>query len=138
MTCPNKKAIIEKAIELFHNERAKNGDPSFNIEPEISELSEGGYLSSAQSELMRNPESKNAEWKSYNENLENSSDLKFDVKEGMATTTFITGSRGIGKSDAAMKISDQLMKEGILVVVFDCSGDWIKRSGIMQIGRAHV
>jgi len=131
MTTPNKKAIIEKAIELFHNERCKNGDPSFNIEPEISELSEGGYLSSARSELMRNPESKNAEWLDSSKDAE-TSEFRVDSEEAMRTTSFVSGSRGVGKSDVCMRIAEQLQNHGITVIVFDPSCDWVKRSSIEQ------
>jgi len=135
MTTPTRTEIEQRARTQWHQDRARRGDPSFSIEPEIDELREGGYLSSAQSELMRNPESKNAEW------LDNSKDMEtlpfqFDTKEGMVTTSFVSGSRGVGKSDICMKIADQLMKEGIFVVVFDCSGDWVKRSGISEYLKA--
>ena len=63
MGMPNKHQIVEKAIELWKNERVRANDPSFDLTPEIEELREGGYLSSSQSALMRNPESKNAEWR---------------------------------------------------------------------------
>jgi len=136
MTMPTRREIEQYARELWHRDRARSGDPSFDIEPELGELSESGYLSTARSSLMHNLETKNAEWKGYNENLENSDALKFDAKEGMATTTFISGSRGVGKSDVAMKISDQLTKEKIIAVVFDPSTDWVKRSGITQYVKA--
>jgi hypothetical protein len=135
MGIPNKHQIVEKAIELWKNDRVRANDPSFDLTPEIEELREGGFLSAAQSALMRNPESKNAEWLDSSKDAETLA-FQFDTKEGMTTTTFISGSRGVGKSDVAMKISDQLMKEGILVVVFDCSGDWVKRSGIRRYLKA--
>jgi len=131
MTTPTRTEIEQYARAQWHQDRVRRGDPSFNIEPEIEELREGGFLSAAQSALMRNPESKNAEWLDSSKDVETLA-FQFDTKEGMATTTFISGSRGVGKSDVAMKISDQLMKEGVLVIVFDCSGDWVKRSGIRR------
>jgi hypothetical protein len=103
--------------------------------PEDSELMEDGFYQQAVSELMTSIERKNEQWLKESENME-SSEFRFDIKEGMATTTFITGSRGIGKSDICMKIADQLMKKDILVVVFDCSGDWVKRSGISEYLKA--
>lgn len=135
MTTPNRQQIVEKAIELWRNERARASDPSFELTPETEELREGGYLAVAQSELMTSTETKNVEWIHTSENVETSKFL-FDMKEGMATTTFINGSRGVGKTDAAMEISDQVMKEGIIAVVFDCSGDWVKRSSIGEYVKA--
>jgi len=130
---PTKEEIERCARELYAKDCYRKGVPELaDVNPELGELRENGYLNVATSELMRD-ESKAeiAEWKGYNENLENS-DFQFDVKEGMATTTFISGSRGIGKSDVAMKIADQVMREGIFVVAFDPSTDWVKRSGITE------
>lgn len=53
----------------------------------------------------------------------------------MQTTTFISGSRGTGKSDIAMYMVDQLKNEGITCVVFDSSLDWLKRSSISRYVR---
>jgi hypothetical protein len=131
LTTPNRKAIIEKATELYYRDMAKSGIENFNT-PEIEELREGGYLSSSQSALMRNLESKNVEWKDYNENLENFADFQFDSSEAMRTTCFISGSRGVGKSDVCMRIAQELHNEGITVIVFDPSCDWVKRSSIEQ------
>jgi hypothetical protein len=96
------------------------------LTPEVSELTESGYISSAKSELMRNPETKYAEWENYSE----IDGFKFDLKEAMQTTTFISGSRGTGKSDIAMYAVDRIKNEGIVCVVFDSSLDWLKRSSI--------
>lgn len=128
---PTKTEIEQCARELWHRDRARSGDPSFDIEPELSELSESGYLSSARSSLMHNLETRHSEWLDSSKDAE-ITEFQFDAKEAMITTTFISGSRGVGKSDLAMEISDRLMKEDILVVAFDCSGDWVKRSGISE------
>lgn len=133
MTTPNKKAIIEKAVELFHADRFRNGEPAFAISPTEQELAENGCLSAAQSELMRDT-AKNVseEWKGYNENLETVVNFQFDSAEAMRTTCFISGSRGVGKSDIAMRIAQELQNEDIIVVAFDPSTDWVKRSSIEQ------
>jgi len=135
---PTKEEIERRAREIYARDCYRTGVPELaDTNPEIDELRENGCWSQSVSELMRDEsKAESVEWKYYNENLENSSDLTFDVKEGMATTTFISGSRGIGKSDVAMKIADQIMKEGILVVAFDPSTDWIKRSGITEYLKA--
>jgi hypothetical protein len=131
---PTKEEVYAESLRLWKNDLYKHGyDQLGQNNPTEQELKESGVWSAAISQLMRdNPKAESAEWKSYNENLENSDDLKFDIKEGMATTTFISGSRGIGKTDLCMKIADQLMKEDILVVVFDPSMDWLKKSSIEQ------
>jgi len=131
MTAPNKKAIIEAATELYYRDMSKSGIQNFNS-PEIEELREGGFLSAAQSALMRNPESKNAEWKSYNENLENSSDLKLDVQEALASGIYTCGTRNTGKSDLNMMIADIMRNNDVTVLAFDPSCDWLKRSGIQK------
>lgn len=127
---PTKKMIVEKAKELYAKDCFRTGSPELaETNPEIEELNEDGYLSAARSELMRNPETKYLEdsWKSYNEQCEG---FKFDSTEAMQTTTFVSGSRGIGKSDITMYAVDQLKNGGIICVVFDSSLDWLKRSSI--------
>jgi hypothetical protein len=129
---PKKEEVLDRARELYVQDCYRNGCPELaNTIPENDELCESGFYSAALSSLMTNTETKNAEWLDSSKDAETSA-FQFDTKEGMATTTFISGSRGIGKTDLCMKIADQLMKEGILVVVFDCSGDWVKRSGISE------
>jgi len=127
---PTKTEILAKASELYFSDMAKSGIQNFN-NPEPNELAESGYISSAKSELMRNLETKHAEWLNNGSNLE-TSDFQFDIIEGMQTTTFISGSRGIGKSDIAMQIVDRLINENIICIVFDSSMDWLKRSLISQ------
>lgn len=41
-------------------------------------------------------------------------------------------SRGVGKSDVAMKIVDKLNDDGVICIAFDSSLDWLKRSSISQ------
>jgi len=101
------------------------------LTPEYNELAENGYISASQSELMRNPESKNAEWLKESENME-SSELQFNVQEAMKSGVVISGITGTGKTDLGMYLVDQLMKEGILAIVFDSSQDWQNRSSIAQ------
>jgi hypothetical protein len=132
MTTPDKKAIIEKAIELWRQDRIRANDPSFDINPEIEELREGGYLCAAQSQLMMSLAREHEEFKEYADHTENFNDFQFDKIEAMQTTTFISGSRGVGKSDVSMRIVDQLTSEGIICVAFDSSMDWLKRSSISR------
>lgn len=128
---PTKSEILAKAIELFHSDRLKNGDPSFDITPTEQELKESGFWSVAVSELLRDKYKVQVEGKDFYDS-ENFEDFQFDPTEAMQTTTFISGSRGVGKSDIAMYIVDQLTKENIICIAFDSSLDWLKRSSIAQ------
>jgi len=131
MATPKRKAIIEKATELYYHDMAKSGIQNFNT-PEIEELRENGYLTVATSELMTNAETKYGEWIHNDSELENFADFQFDTKEAMQTTCFIFGSRGIGKSDIAMRIVDKLNNDGVICIVFDPSMDWIQRGSVSQ------
>jgi hypothetical protein len=134
MTTPTRSEIVARAKELWHMQEARNGNPAFDIEPELCELREEGLLAEAQSELMYSDATKYEleQWEAYNEQTENLDGFTFDVKEAMQTTTFISGSRGTGKSDTAMYAVDQLKNESIICVVFDSSLDWFKRSSISR------
>lgn len=134
MTTPKRAEILEKALELYAKDQYRNGcEQLAEITPEYSELAESGYISTAMSELMRdNPSHAVQEWQDYDAETENLEGFKFDTREAMNTTTFISGSRGTGKSDTAMYAVDQLKNEGIICVAFDSSLDWIRRSSISR------
>jgi hypothetical protein len=133
MTTPNKTQILERARELYTQNCYRNGCPELaNTNPEDSELLESGFIAVAKSDLMHNVATKNIEWKNYNENLENSYNLKIDLEEAMKSGVVVSGITGTGKSDLAMYLVDRLMKAGVLVVVFDSSQDWLNRSSIAQ------
>jgi hypothetical protein len=129
MTCPNKAQIVEKAIELFHKERFRNGDPCFSVTPTTEELSENGFIQTARSMLMTDQYRSQVEGKDYVENLE---DFTFDVSEALQNGIYTVGTRGCGKSDLNMYVAQKLMSEGIIVLVFDPSVDWIKRSNVSK------
>jgi hypothetical protein len=127
---PKKNEVIQKARELYVEHCYKSGTPELaDLNPEPNELSENGFIQTAKSMLMRNEYRSMVESKDYVENLE---DFKFDLTEAMQTTTFISGSRGVGKSDIAMRIVDRLTSEGIICIAFDSSLDWLKRSNIQK------
>jgi len=129
---PKKEEVLDRARELYVQDCYRNGCPELaNTIPENDELCESGFYSAALSSLMTNTETKNAEWLDSSKDAETSA-FQFDTKEGMATTTFITGSRGIGKSDIAMHIVDKLKSEGVICIVFDPSTDWIQRSSVTE------
>jgi DNA helicase HerA-like ATPase len=130
---PTKEEIYAKALEMWTKDQYRQGCEALaDLTPEYNELTENGYISASQSELMRDTV-KNVfeEWKGYNENLENS-DLKFDLPEAMKSGVLISGTTGTGKSDLAMYLTDQLTKQGITIIVFDSSQDWLSRSSIAQ------
>ena len=134
MTTPKKEQIIEKARELYVQDCYKRGCPELaNVNPEDSELAENGFVTVAISELMRDEsKAESAEWKGYNEKLENSNDLNFDVQEALANGVYTCGTRNTGKSDLNMKLADIMRCNDVIVLVFDPSMDWLKRSGIQK------
>jgi len=56
--------------------------------------------------------------------------LPFDSNEAMKSGCYVSGTTGVGKSDVLMEIAERLMKEDIIVIVFDTSQDWLNRSSI--------
>jgi len=48
--------------------------------------------------------------------------------DSLVKHAFIVGASGTGKSEAAMTISEECLKKGVAVVVFDTSGNWKKRA----------
>lgn len=123
---PNRKAIIEKAIELFHDERARNNDPSFDITPTEQELMENGFIQTARSMLMRDCHKADVE----SEYVDFPNDFNVDIAMLFESNALILGSRHTGKSDVAMMIADKCMEKGSIVVCFDPSQDWQNRSSI--------
>jgi len=132
---PTKEEVYAESMRLWKNDLYKHGyDELGQNNPTEQELKESGFWSVAISQLMRDrPKTESAEWNDYNENLENSDDLKFDFEETMKSGVLVSGTTGTGKSDLGMYLADRLMKEGIIIVVFDSSQDWqktIKHSAI--------
>jgi len=56
--------------------------------------------------------------------------IPFDPEEAMRSGLYTSGTTGSGKSDVAMYATERLMEEGVTIVVFDPSQDWITRSNI--------
>jgi len=125
MVTPKKEAIVERAIELFHDDQWKNGIRNA-VNPEYSELLESGYIAQAQSELMTSEKRKNAE----SDFIDFPREFSVDLKELYESNGLILGSRHSGKSDLAMMICERAMKENTIVIVFDPSLDWIQRSNV--------
>lgn len=125
LAMPKHKQIVQKAVEMWRQDRIRANDPSFDIIPELCELKEEGYISSARSMLMRNKYRNYRENKDYLENIEG---LRFDIQEGKRTGTCIIGSKGCGKTNLAKLLADIYMKEGCYVKVFDISQQWLTSS----------
>lgn len=139
---PKHEEIIARARELWHNERARQGDPSFAIEPEVSELKEGGYLSAAKSELMRGSgyeyeiylkEAKDkARCKTYLDHDISKGKLPLDFNECRKSNILISGTNQVGKSLCAMGIAELLRSQGWQVLIFDNVGIWKEKSGVSK------
>lgn len=132
MKTPTKSEIVSRAKELFLQDACLHGSGS-SINPTVEELKEGGFCNAAVSDLMRGPESKNANWfnekvKPENdlnsENLEKTQGLIFDSRECMDTGFFICGTSQSGKTNLAKHLVQRLIAEGIIVYVFDVSQAW--------------
>jgi len=129
---PTKEEIYEKALEMWTKDQYRHGCEALSdLTPEYRELAENGYISASMSELMRDT-TKNVseEWQEYNGKVENLGKIAFDFEEAMKSGVLVSGTTGTGKSDLSMRLADRLMKEHILVVCFDSSQDWQKRSSI--------
>lgn len=129
MVTPTKSMILEKAVQLFHEDNAKHGNASF-ITPTEAELRENGFLSLAQSLLMRDRTRHTAEeWQDYVEQAE-TLDFSIDVTTALKSGVYTCGTRGCGKSDLNMMLADRLKEANVIVLCFDPSLDWVKRSSI--------
>lgn len=128
-TTPTKAKIEAKARELYVEHCYKSGCPKHaETNPELYELVESGFCSQAVSELMQNKTRAMLE----NDYIDFPQAFGVDIKEIFEANGLILGSRHTGKSDVAMKICDETVKEKAIVICFDPSTDWIKRSSITQ------
>lgn len=142
MTTPTRQQIIDRAKELWHTQAARNGNPAFDVSPEIEELREAGLLAVAQSELMRDNSRHEAEnWKGYVEqtdNFETDCDVKtgvpFNVNDALASGFYLCGTRQLsGKTNLAKLLVSKLIGYGVTVYVVDPSLAWLSNSPIKQI-----
>ena len=115
---------MAKALELFHNDRFRANEESFNITPTEAELKESGYFSQAVSELMYSPETKHEQYLSHEAETENFADFQFNVEQGLEKGTTVTGGRGCGKTNTAKQIVKRLQDHGCVVRVYDNSQAW--------------
>jgi hypothetical protein len=134
---PNRSEVLQKAKELFFQDAFRNGITD-STTPEDSELLESGFYDEALSELLRNVETKNAEWLNQNENfdkIETVTDSKtiFDIKEALDTGFVISGAKQCGKTTLAKNFVKQLMNAQVTVYVFDTSQAWNHNSPINSV-----
>jgi hypothetical protein len=140
MTTPNKQEIIQKAIELWKSDQVKAGCVQLaEINPEIEELRESGYIASAQSELMRDGYRSQIENKDFYEMKENLAKnekiegLPLDLAECRKSNILVSGTNQQGKSLTAMAISDLLKRQGWQIIAFDNSNVWRWKSNIANV-----
>jgi hypothetical protein len=133
---PNRKQILEKAQEMYVNDRAKMGDPVFDTTPTAQELTENGYTSLAVSELLRDQTKVSDQWKNYaeqNEDLEFETENFIDVETILRSGFAIFGNSGSGKTNLCKLIADRLIKSGITVYVLDSAQQWLHMPGFKEI-----
>jgi len=124
---PTRKEIIKKAVELWIKDRVGVGDSSFEITPEVHELSESGYLSTARSILMRDFErSKSEEWIEYSEHIEKHDKFQicYEINEQKESNTLIAGTNKTGKSRLACNIASILQNVNWKIIAFDPVGNY--------------
>lgn len=122
MATPNRNQIVQKAMELWHEDHY---DVS-SITPTESELREGGYVSAAMSQLMRDQHRAQIE----SDYIDFPQEFTIDIEELLRSGFYVTGTTGSGKSDIGMYAADKLMQHGVIVIVFDSTQDWQSRSSI--------
>jgi hypothetical protein len=130
---PNKNEILAKATEMWKTDRAKAGDPSFDLNPEVEELRESGYLSSAKSELMFSSENKNVEWKNYSGMKESIAilDVIQDIKEHLGL--ILVAEAGHGKSFTAFVLAKEAMRNrDMTVIILSPSTIWRRKFGAIN------
>ena len=118
MTLPNSDTIVNHAVELWKQDRIRNGQP-YEINPEISELQEEGFIIASQQDLMRN----NDEYKQWlNKEL---SDKNHQIKsmdyksliEKVSGDLVILGAKDTCKTTLLKHLARELSKDARNTVV---------------------
>lgn len=131
MTTPKRSEIEARARELWFADRLRReGSQGLEINPEVEELEEEGFLWSARNELMRHTDQYKAHL--LEELAQNPSDLKekpksvlsFPIETIMKEGSITVGGRGCGKSNLVKLIVQQALSHRIQVKVFDSSLSW--------------
>ena len=131
LTTATKEQILERARELWFEDRLRReGSEALEINPEVEELREEGFLLVAQQELMRNTDQyKEHLAKELGKNVEDVREkpkdvLNFPIETIMKEGSIIVGGRGCGKSNLAKLIVQQALTSKIGVKVIDSSLAW--------------
>jgi len=143
LTTPTKAEIIARAKELYHKREAKAGNPAFDIEPELCELKEEGYLSLAKSELMSGNRPYEIQWENYvntekataeNKRVHSGftlSEIINDIKEHLGIV--ICAEAGHGKSFTAFTLAKEAMKDpNMTVIILSPSTVWRRKFGAIK------
>jgi energy-coupling factor transporter ATP-binding protein EcfA2 len=132
MPTPTRQQIEQYARELYIQQCYRDGTPELaDINPELNELREAGWLSLAQSELMTDTATRHTEqYEDYIQQCENleKKPFAFDVETALTQGTTICGGRGCGKSTLAKQIVKQLQEHSVKVLAFDNSQAWLNSS----------
>ena len=126
MTTPSKSEIVERARQLWYEDRLRReGSEALEINPEIEELREEGFIMLAQHELMTSETRKHSEWleleRIKNELPLETESLIFNIEEAMRSGIFVSGTSGSGKTNLCFHLAERLMQHGIIVFVLDPS-----------------
>ena len=131
MATPRKEQIVERAMEMFHQD---SFGVTEGINPTLEELNEGGYLARAQHDLVR---SDTHYYLDKKEDLDKIQTHEFEINldELLQSGLFISGTSGSGKSNLGYIIVDVLMQKGVICYCIDSSQQWEKHSSIPNVLR---
>lgn len=109
----------------------------YDARPEPEELSEEGFLLTAQNMLMCGEGSKSAQWiqneKAKDREPLETTELSFDVEEAMNSGIFVSGTSGCGKNTLAFWLTRKLIEHGVIVFVIDPSQTWKNNRDIESV-----
>jgi hypothetical protein len=131
LTTPNKAQIEQYARELYVQDCYKHGNPELaDINPELNELRESGFISVAISELMSDTATRQTEqYTDYIQAVENfNKKFSFDIEAALTNGVTICGNRGTGKTSLAKTIVRELQRQAVNVKIFDNSQAWLSSS----------
>lgn len=141
MTTPTRESIYRKAVELWREDRFKNGvENAYELTPELNEVREDGFHILAQHQLMR---SEDSAYKSYVEQeafslgyrlipkgrfeQQNYVELKTLCSEILKFGgLFIVANKGMGKTNTLQCLARELRKDvRNRVVIFETFPKWL-------------
>lgn len=131
MGTPTKEQVYEEAKKLYFQHERRNGNRT-SINPEYEELAESGFISLAQTNLMRNPETlygiiepkKKRDLIDIGESRYAEDLLNFPLKDIMRGGAFAVGARGYGKTNTLKLLVSEALRQKIEVKVFEPCLAW--------------